>query len=227
MGVIRSLAFYGVFYGATALLVVISLLALVFDLPRALRATVHGWSAFHRFCVTHILGVEVREEGARPAAPVLYAIKHESFMEAIELPNYLPEPAIFAKEELFRIPGWGRAAAAYGVVPVARTEGARTLRAMVAAARGYAERGRSLAIFPEGTRVPHGERPGLQSGFAGLYKLIGLPVVPVAVDSGPIYHSLWKKRGTVTLRFGAMIPPGLPRAEIERRVHDAINVLNR
>jgi 1-acyl-sn-glycerol-3-phosphate acyltransferase len=66
----------------------------------------------------------------------------------------------------------------------------------------------------------------LQAGFAGLYKLIGLPVVPVAVNSGPLYHRRWKRRGTITLRFGETIPTGLPRDEIEVRVLAAINSLN-
>ena len=87
-------------------------------------------------------------------------------------------------------------------------------------------RGDSLVIFPEGTRVPHGTRPPLQSGFAGIYKLLALPVVPVAVNSGPLYHRLWKRPGTITLHFGEPIEPGLPREEIEARVHAAINALN-
>ncbi len=97
---------------------------------------------------------------------------------------------------------------------------------MVAEARSFAQTGRPLAIFPEGTRVPHGERPPLQAGFAGLYKLLGLPVVPVAVDSGRLYQHLWKRPGTITLQFGEPIAPGLPREEIEARVHAAINALN-
>jgi 1-acyl-sn-glycerol-3-phosphate acyltransferase len=74
--------------------------------------------------------------------------------------------------------------------------------------------------------VPHGTRPPLRAGFAGLYKLLRLPVVPVAVDSGPVYQRLWKPRGTITIRFGEPIPPGLPREELEARVHAAINELN-
>jgi 1-acyl-sn-glycerol-3-phosphate acyltransferase len=81
-------------------------------------------------------------------------------------------------------------------------------------------------IFPEGTRVPHGERGTLQSGFAGLYKLLGLPVVPVAVNSGPLYHRGLKRPGTITYRFAEPIQPGLPRAEVEARVTEAINTLN-
>ena len=81
-------------------------------------------------------------------------------------------------------------------------------------------------IFPEGTRVPHGTRRPLQAGFAGLYKMLGVPVVPVAVDSGLPYHRAWKRRRPITYRFGEPIPPGLPRAEIEARVLQAINALN-
>jgi 1-acyl-sn-glycerol-3-phosphate acyltransferase len=83
-----------------------------------------------------------------------------------------------------------------------------------------------LVIFPEGTRVPPGARPPLQAGFAGLYKLLGLPVVPIAVDSGRLYHRLIKRPGQITYKVGKTIPPGLPRAEIEARVHAAINALN-
>ena len=74
--------------------------------------------------------------------------------------------------------------------------------------------------------MPHGEEPRLQSGFAGIYKLLGLPVVPVAVNSGPFYHRIVKQPGTITYRVGETIPAGLPRAEIEHRVHRAINALN-
>ena len=97
---------------------------------------------------------------------------------------------------------------------------------MVTKARERLAEGRPLVIFPEGTRVKHGEEPPLQSGFAGLYKLLGLQVVPVAVNSGPLYHRLWKRPGTITYKVGEPIPAGLPRAEVEARVHEAINSLN-
>ena len=98
---------------------------------------------------------------------------------------------------------------------------------MIRAARAVTAMGRPLVIFPEGTRVPHGEFRKLQSGFAGLYKMLGMPVVPVAVDSGPLYHRKLKRRGKIIYRFGEEIEPGLPRAEIEERVLSAINALNR
>jgi 1-acyl-sn-glycerol-3-phosphate acyltransferase len=223
--VLRSLAFYVVFYGVTVFYVLVSLCVLALG-RGAFIAVVHSWSRFHRACVTGLLGVGILVEGRLPGRGVLVALKHESFFEAIDLPNLLQCPAIIAKAELLRIPLWGRAAAAYGVMAVERDQGAKALRTMLAAARRLTGEGRPLAIFPEGTRVPHGERWPLQSGFAGLYKLLGLPVVPIAVDSGPCYHRRWKRRGTITIRVGEAIPPDLPRAEIEARVYAAINALN-
>jgi 1-acyl-sn-glycerol-3-phosphate acyltransferase len=177
-------------------------------------------------CVQYLLGIKVVESGNRPAGPTLYAIKHEAFFEAIEMLHRFDYPAGFAKQELFAIPGWGRVARNYGLIPVARDQGAKALRAMLAAARPAIAAGRPIIIFPEGTRVPHGQRAPLQAGFAALYKLLGLQVVPVAVDSGPLYHRRWKQSGTIRLHFGEVIPPGLPRDEIEARVLDAINCLN-
>jgi len=69
-------------------------------------------------------------------------------------------------------------------------------------------------------------RPELQPGFAGLYRALNLPVVPLALDSGHVWPLRGAKRpGIVTMRFGEPIPAGLPRKEIEARVHEAINAL--
>jgi len=225
VNVLRSLVFYAVFYTASVYYVLGSVLMMVVSPPRVRRFP-DAWSRFHRRCMRVLLGIEVVETGSRPVGTALYAIKHESFFEALDLPNTLDYPVPFGKEELYRIPLWGRAAKAYGSVTVRREQGAKALRAMLAEARTFIGTGRPLAIFPEGTRVAHGTRPPLQSGFAGIYKLLGLQVVPVAVDSGPLYHRWWKRPGTITLHFGEPIEPGLPRNEIEARVHAAINVLN-
>jgi 1-acyl-sn-glycerol-3-phosphate acyltransferase len=225
MTLLRSLAFYAVFYIGSVYFVIASVVAASFT-PRRVRRFPDAWSRFHRACLRRLVGICVRETGTRPPGSVLYAIKHESFFEAIDLPSLFDHPVPFAKDELYRIPGWGRAARAYGSVAVHRQAGAKALRSMLSEARQFIRTGRPLAIFPEGTRVPHGTRPPLQAGFAGLYKVLGLPVVPVAVNSGPLYHRWWKRPGTISVHFGEQIEPGLPREEIEARVHAAINALN-
>ncbi len=222
---LRSLAFYLLFYGGSVLLVIASVVA-VLARPAWLRGVVGRWGTWHLWCVEKLLGIAVVLDGELPQGPVLIAVKHESFFEAIDTPRLFNYPAVFAKQELFRIPGWGYSALVYGLIPVAREEGAKTLRQMLALAKERVEQGRPLVIFPEGTRVQPGTRPPLQAGFAGLYKLLRLPVVPIAVDSGRLYHHAIKRPGRITYKVGATIPAGLPRAEVEARVHDAINALN-
>ena len=223
--VLRSLAFYTLFYGATLLLAFVVTLQVL--LPgRGFVHSIYFWTRWHRWCARHVLRIRVVVEGAVPSGPVLVALKHESFFEAIDLPVLLDYPAVFAKIELLRLPLWGRAGAAYGLIGVERDRGAKALRAMLAEARLRIAEGRPLAIFPEGTRVPHGTVGPLQAGFAGIYKMLGLPVIPAAVNSGPLYQRFWKKPGTITVRFAERIEPGLKRDEIESRVLAAINGLN-
>ena len=226
MIVLRNILFYAAFYLGSPVYVLLA--AALYGLGRhnAFRTTVEAWSRFHRSCARNLLGIKLVVEGQMPSGPVLIAMKHQSFYEAIDIPGFFDRPAVFAKAELTRIPVWGNVGQWYGLVAVHRDQGASALRKMLASARAYSAEGRPLVIFPEGTRVPFGQRGELQAGFAGLYKLLGLPVVPVATNSGPLYHRRWKRAGTVTFRIGEMIPPGLPREEIETRVQNAINALN-
>lgn len=225
IAVVRSIAFYIAFYLGSVLFVCGSVLFMnVWQ--KGFHACVRGWSGWHRLCCRMLLGIRVQLEGAVMKPGTLYAIRHEAFFEAIDLPYLFDLPVVFAKAELLAIPGWGLAGRRFGLIPVHRDAGAKALRTMLTAARALVAQGRPLIIFPEGTRTRHGEQRKLQSGFAGLYKLLGLPVIPVAVDSGPLYHRRWKRSGTIRYRFGAEIPPGLPREEIEARVEAAINALN-
>ncbi|MEL7729241.1 lysophospholipid acyltransferase family protein [Citromicrobium bathyomarinum] len=222
MNVLRSLAFYGVFYSGTLVL----LLVAPFRGRAGMWKLAHAWSGLHRWCVRHLLGIRIIQEGAPQAeGPVLYAMRHESFFEAIDAPQVFGAPVIFAKQELLDLPMWGKAAAKYGIIPVARDKGAKALRDLMRAARLAKEEGRAFLIFPEGTRIAHDEEGPIASGFAGLYKLLDLPVVPVAVNSGPLYGDLVKQPGQITYRFGDPIAPGLERAEVEAQVREGINRL--
>jgi 1-acyl-sn-glycerol-3-phosphate acyltransferase len=173
--------------------------------------------------------VEGRVEGEIPIGPTLFAAKHESMYETLEVLALLDAPAVVVKRELANIPGWGWVARQHGVIPVDREGSASALRTMVRAGRKAAADGRSVVIFPEGTRVEPGEEPPLRAGFAGLYRGLGLPVVPVAIDSGRLYprRGLLKRPGVIRFRFGTPIPPGLPRDQAEAAVHAGINALHR
>ena len=137
-------------------------------------------------------------------------------------------PVIVIKKELADIPLFGWMTRRYGVIPVERSAGAKALRALVEEGKEAIATGRPVIIYPEGTRVRVGaDARRCRSGFAALYRALGLPVVPVAVDSGRLWgRGLVHHSGTVTLsRSARPIPPGLKRDEIEARVHAAINAL--
>ena len=184
------------------------------------------WAGWFLWCSRWLTGVKINIEGDIPAGPHLFAIKHESAYETFLTLWLFTRPAVVMKAELKTIPVWGAAATRHGSIFVDREGSAAMLRTMMKAAQAAVKDGRPVVIFPEGTRVAVGATPSLAAGFAGLYKILKLPVVPVALDSGSAWPKGFIKRpGVVTFRFVAPIPPGLPRDDIEARVHAAINQL--
>jgi 1-acyl-sn-glycerol-3-phosphate acyltransferase len=223
---VRTVLFSIVFWGATVPIVLAAPMAALLGTP-FLRRYVLGWLEVHRWCAQHLLGIRTVIEGQILATPALYAARHEAMYETFELTRILRAPAIVMKRELARIPVWGWAARRYGVIVVDRAASASALRGLIREAQAATAEGRSVVIFPEGTRVPHGQRAPIQPGFAGLYKALNLPLIAVALDSG----RRWPKRGPklsgpVTFRFAEPLPPGLSRADVERPVADAITALN-
>jgi 1-acyl-sn-glycerol-3-phosphate acyltransferase len=226
MVVVRSLLFAAIFYPGTVLFVLAGIVASWFG-RRATLAVVVAWVDFHHWITANLLGIRVRVEGEVPEEPCLVAVKHQAMFETIEMVRIAKVPVIVIKRELADIPLFGLLTRRYGVIPVERSAGAKALRNLVEHGRAAAAAGRQVIIYPEGTRVAVGQAPPLKPGFAALYRAIGLPVVPVAVDSGRLWgRGLVKRPGVVTFKIADAIPPGLPRKEIERKVHAAINLLN-
>jgi len=215
-----------IFYPATLLYVAAGLTLGLFA-TKPMQAVVHGWADLHEWLSVNLLGVRMRIDGRLPDGPCLIAVKHESMYETIQMLRIADTPVVVLKHELADLPLFGWMTRRYGVIPVDREAGPKALRTMLSAARQAIADRRPVAIFPEGTRVPPGERPPLRSGFAGLYRVLGLPVVPIAMDSGRLWgRGLRKRPGLVTFQVQETIPPGLPRDEVEARVHAAINALN-
>jgi 1-acyl-sn-glycerol-3-phosphate acyltransferase len=221
---LRAAVFALIFYPATLLFVLACFAASLFG-SKALRRVVHGWTDFHHW-LTRLLGIRLEVRGSIPPGPYLIAVKHQSMYETIEMVRLARTPVIVLKRELSDLPLFGWTTRRYGVIPVDRSAGPKALREMLAKGKDALAAERPVIIYPEGTRVRRGETPPLQAGFAGLYRALGLPVVPVALDSGRLWgRNLPWGSGTVHVLIGEPIPPGLRRDEIERRVHAAINAL--
>jgi len=226
MALLRSILFFLLFYPGT-LIYVLTVIAVSPFGTAPVRRAVHGWSNFHHWLVRHVLGIRFVWDGEIPAGPYLIAVKHQAMVETAEALRFARTPVVVMKKELTQIPLFGWVTLRYGVIGVDRDAGASALRDMMVKARQAAAEGRPVIIFPEGTRVPFGERPRLRPGFAGLYRALGLPVVPVALDSGRLWsRGLVKRPGTIHVKVGETLPPGLKRDDIESRVHAAINALN-
>ena len=205
MNLLRSLAFYGVFYLGTLVLLVV----IPFQGARGVRRVAGGWSALHRWCVRHLLRIRIIQQGGPIDGPALYAMRHESFFEAIDAPCVFGEPVIFAKQELLAIPAWGGAGRKYGLIPVARDEGAKALRDLMRAAKGAKAEGRPFLIFPEGTRIAPGETVKFSRGGAALACANNAPIIPVAHNAGEYWprHGWGKKPGTIKVMIGPAIYP--------------------
>ena len=225
MALARSLLFAAIFYPATVIWVLFGLVGTLLGL-RPTLAVVLSWVDFHHWLCVHVLGIRLRVVGTIPPGPHLIAVKHQSMYETLEMVRLSRLPVIVMKKELADIPLFGFMTRRYGVIAVERSAGAKALRNLVEEGKEAIASGRPLIIYPEGTRVRAGEAPPLKSGFAALYRALGLPVVPVAVDSGRLWGGGFVHReGVVTFMIGETIPVGLKREEIESRVHRAINAL--
>lgn len=225
MAAMRSLLYAAIFYPVTFLWVLFGVPATLLGRGPTL-AIVRRWCDFHHWLARTVLGIRVRLEGEIPPGSHLIAVKHQSMFETLEMVRLSQLPIIVLKKELADLPLFGFMTRRYGVIPVERTAGAKALRRLVEEGRQAVASGRPVVIYPEGTRVAVGEAPPLKSGFAAMYRALGLPVVPIALDSGRLWgRGLVHRSGTITFKVGETIPAGLPREEIEARVHAAINAL--
>jgi 1-acyl-sn-glycerol-3-phosphate acyltransferase len=222
---LRSLLYFLIFYPGTVVYCLATLAVAPFG-SGPIRRVIHGWADFHHFLVTRLLRIRFNFEGEVPPGPYLVAVKHQAMVETIEVLRFVDTPVVVMKQQYVSTPLLGPVMRHYGVIGVDREAGASALREMMARGKQAKADGRPVVIFPEGTRVPTGETPPLRPGFAGLYRALGLPVVPVAHDSGRLWPKGFVKRpGVINLRVGEIIPAGLKRDEIEARVHAAINDL--
>jgi 1-acyl-sn-glycerol-3-phosphate acyltransferase len=228
MTALRALLFNAIFWVWTVSLAVLYLLLL--PLPwRALYASVAWWARSMMWTLDAVVGLKWEKRGANhlPQGACIVAAKHQSAWDTVSVPLWFDYPSVVLKRELFQIPIWGWHARRCGMIAVDRGAGASALKRMVAEARQRAGEGRKIVIFPQGTRTAPGTKRAYLPGVAALYDKLGLPVAPVALNSGMFWgrRAFMKRPGRIVVEFLEPIPPGLGRrefmAELERRIEEA------
>jgi 1-acyl-sn-glycerol-3-phosphate acyltransferase len=225
---IRSIVYVLLFYIVTALFLLIGSPLLL--APRGWAMA--GLKAHARTCVWLLRVVvgtrlEVRGREHLPDGGYLVAAKHQSAWDTFALVPLFPDPALIMKAELMRIPLYGWFSAKFGMIPVKREAGPSALRAMLKAAKDRIAQGRQVLIFPEGTRRAVDAPPDYKPGIVPVYEALGVPCVPLALNSGLFWprRSFLRLPGTIVVQLLAPIPPGLPRAtfraELEARIEAA------
>lgn len=231
MLVVRSLAFNTLFYVVTALFAIVGLPVLVSQKATIRFAQAWGRTIIWLLRVVAGTRVDFRGLDSIPEGPLLIAAKHQSTLETLALTIPFDRFAYVLKRELMWIPliGWylGRS----GMVPIDRAKGASTMVKLNEAAAKAIREGRQLIVFPEGTRRAAGAPPAYKQGLSHLYVALGVPCVPVALNTGLYWrrHGFRRMPGTTAIEFLPAIPHGLSRSEflpqVQERIEMASNAL--
>jgi 1-acyl-sn-glycerol-3-phosphate acyltransferase len=221
---IRSALFFLWFALVSAIICLLLLPALL--LPR--KVTVHGsrlWSRFVLFGLKWIAGLDYEVRGMAPECAVLIASKHMSMWDTVTLYLLVYDPAVVLRRSLRQIPFYGWYTWKAGSIAIDRDGKASALRKMANDAKAALAEGRSVLIFPEGTRKQPDAPPDYKPGVAGLYGQLDVPCVPVALNSGLFWtgpSGFLKKPGKVVLEFLEPIPPGLKRRDFMEALQSRI-----
>jgi 1-acyl-sn-glycerol-3-phosphate acyltransferase len=210
---IRSLAYALAFYLTTAVMLVGGIWLLL--APRswamamlALHGRICTW-LLARICGTKL---EVRGREKLPLGACLVVAKHQSAWDTFALVSLFRDPAIVLKAELKWIPIYGWFCLKFEHILVERARAAVALKQMLADAKVRAADGREILIFPEGTRAVPGAPPDYKPGYVALYEGLGVPCVPVALNSGLFWpRRTWRRYpGTIVVEFLDPLPAGEP-----------------
>ncbi|MCB8875483.1 lysophospholipid acyltransferase family protein [Acidisoma silvae] len=158
--------------------------------------------------------------------PALIASVHQSaFDTAIWM--LMPKPAYVLKQELLKVPVFGRLMKPSGMIAVDRKAGAKAIRDLMRDGQAARDDGRQVVIFPQGTRAGFGEPRVIQPGIAALAGAMAVPVIPVATNSGAHWgrNAFTKRPGVIDIVIGAPLPAGLARAALVSALDEAWTVL--
>ena len=128
-------------------------------------------------------GVRIRlhnEELMRSGEPRIFVSNHVSWFDVLTLASILPRYKFVGKAELFKLPIFGRAARAAGMIAIER-ENRKSAFESYRVATDRIKAGASVVVFPEGTRGKTYELRQFKKGPFVLAVAAGVPVVPTIV----------------------------------------------
>lgn len=142
-------------------------------------------------------------------SPAILLVKHQSTYETFLLPVIMPHPLAFVfKKELLYVPFFGWAIGRLDMIHIDRGQRAQAFRKVVEQGQKLLAQGIWIIMFPEGTRIPRGEKGQYKSGGTRLAVATGAPVIPIAVNSAKVWprKAFIKRPGLVDVSIGAPIP---------------------
>lgn len=229
MNAVRSIFFNFIYMFGSLFLSLI--LLWVFLLPLKKRIPIVGriYGGYILWVSRHVMGLELEIRGIehlQAQQPCLIAAKHQSAFETLTAPFMaeLGYPAIILKKILSRIPFWGLYTTGLGMVPIDRSAGVDALRVMSEGCRKSIESGRSVLIFPQGTRIAPGAKAPYKAGLAKVYKDLQVPVVPMALNTGVFWgkNAFFKKTGKIIFEFLPAFPSGMPPLEMMAQLEEKL-----
>ena len=174
-----------------------------------------------------ICGIRMEVRGIEniPHTSCVVLSKHQSAWETLALQRVLPAHVWVAKRELLWIPFFGWLLALSSPIALNRSKGKEAMRQLLEQGKIKLEQGFSVVLFPEGTRIPYGEKGRYKIGGAMLAKHAGVPVLPIAHNAGKFWgrNAFIKHPGVVQMVIGPPIDStDLRVEEINRQVEDWI-----
>jgi 1-acyl-sn-glycerol-3-phosphate acyltransferase len=160
-----------------------------------------------------ILGIEVRTQGMEnlpvgQTSPAVLLVKHQSTLETFLMPTLMPHPLAYVfKKELLQVPFFGWAMGRLDMVHIDRKLRAEAFARVVEQGKRLLAQGVWVIIFPEGTRIPRGQKGTYKHGGTRLAVATGAPVIPIAVTSAKVWprKAFIKRPGVVHVSIGKPI----------------------
>jgi 1-acyl-sn-glycerol-3-phosphate acyltransferase len=226
MILIRSLLFLLLQFVITPLYALIAIFTFPFH-PLTRYRIISGWAHIMLWLLDALCGIRMEVRGAEhiPQRPCIVMCKHQSAWETIALQRVFPPQVWVLKRELLWLPFFGWGLAMTSPIAIKRSDGKGAVKQLLAQGKARLEQGFCVVIFPEGTRIPYGQRGKYKVGGALLGLHTGAPIVPVAHNAGRLWgrKAFLKHPGVVTMSIGAPIDTaGLKAEELTRRVEDWI-----